>query len=498
MATKQHGGDWLDKIQAHNRNVYLEAQAKHSAERAKYERERARQAQLEREEKEAHNAAMRKIAQQKADAEEARLQIAREERARKEREKQEIGKIHALSRRVKEIDGASDVIKKFMLVIELQTEAGWIDLDSVLDLAYKDRFCETMDIIETALSSLYEEAGKDAVYLKAYATAIKKAADTEIHSLADTHKFKRAMEAEKRFPELASPELKKYQHEVEKFLKRATAAKSDFAFFQDKMPPEHHDLLKKFIAQKNDLSIDIFSDPEYESLNIGPLTDEDFSAMSNMLKQYLDQQFLDDAIPTEALQPLCDFFAENGLLDKINLEEYRERREKYRAVGDIIIMALDIFKSEFGYKSFKIINYRQDISKADDLIAETNKKDPVCERMRFYVDHVCWTYNYNPKYSFSISWDELAESWERDYKKDRLSPHGIFRGHRICFDHIIIFESIIEYKKRKNFDKDEFKNMIIEKAKATKKEIENKKFYCRCGCFVIILILIAVLGAIAD
>ena len=424
MAAQQHGGDWLDKIQAHNRNVYLEEQAKNSAKRAEYEKERARQARLEREETAAHNAEMRKIARQKADAEEARLQIAREERARKEREKQEIGKIHALSRRVKEIDGASDVIKKFMLIIELQKEAAWIDLDSVLDLAYKDRFCETVDIIEAALSSLYEEVGKDAVYLKAYAAAIKKAADTEIHSLADTHKFKRAIEAEKRYPELASTELKKYQHDAEKFLKRATAAKSDFAFFQDKVPPQHHDILKKFIAQKNEIPVAIFSDPEYGSLDSAPLAKEDFSAILDILKQH----FLDDAIPAEALQSLCDFFTENGFLDKINLAEQRDLVAMFRICESLSSKSI-------------IMRPQKEIKKADDIIAES--KAWVGEKILFCGDRVCWIKK--DQCIYSVSWNELAEYWGRDYKGGFSQT---FRGQHLWDMSIVkMFEEIIEYKK---------------------------------------------------
>ena len=48
---KQHGGDWIDKLQAHNRNVYLERQAE--------------QAKLDRQQNEEHRRQLREIEQKK-------------------------------------------------------------------------------------------------------------------------------------------------------------------------------------------------------------------------------------------------------------------------------------------------------------------------------------------------------------------------------------------------------------------------------------------------
>ena len=63
----------------------------------------------------------------------------------------------------------------------------------------------------------------------------------------------------------------------------------------------------------------------------------------------------------------------------------------------------------------------------------------------FYRDHVCWLSE--NKASFSVSWDDLVNSWERDYKKGGFFSLNEFRGHTILDNRCVeLFERLIAYK----------------------------------------------------
>ena len=74
---KQHGGDWFDKIQAHNRNVALDRQAR-AAE------ETARQAEIDRRQNEQHRRRLEELEEKRATDEAARLRLVQDEQEKKE------------------------------------------------------------------------------------------------------------------------------------------------------------------------------------------------------------------------------------------------------------------------------------------------------------------------------------------------------------------------------------------------------------------------------
>lgn len=438
---KQHGGDWIDKIQAHNRNVYLESQAEAA-------KEKARQAKLDRLQNEEHRRQMREIEQKKADDEAARLQLAREERVQKDRAKHENEKIYNLSRRLKELKDAETTGKKFLLICELQKEAQSIDLNAVLDLAYKDRFSETEDAIDTALSDLFAECGDNAVYLKAYAAAMKNS--SVISSLYEIEKISRVLEAEKLFPELLTENARKYNELVNNFRQCASKAKSIFEILKTKTPELCHDKLKEVIAAKACVPDSIFTEEGYDSLEIVPTENEDLI----FVKEGMLRIILDDPIPSEELQPLFDFLAERSSTEKIVVETYR--REKALEKSHWILQKKKEQKELSEMRSICKVITASVICKFD-IPDEDDGENPVVAKVVwhkdvrttyddivFYRDHVCWlTEN---KVSLSATWDDLVNSWARDYRKGGFLSFDEFRGHKFDKKCVELFERLIAYK----------------------------------------------------
>lgn len=312
---KQHGGDWIDKIQAHNRNVSLERQAQ-AAE------EKARQAKLDRLDHEEHRRRMEKNAEKRAADEAARLQLARDEKKRKDIAQHENTRIYTLSRRLKEIKKAPTLGQRFLLIMELQKEAEAIDLDSVLDIAYKDRFSETEDALQVARDGLYTECGDNAVYLKAYETAMQES-QKEISSLSEIKSFGAVTQAIKVYPELLTAAAEDYKKRVNDFSGRASKAKSIFETLKSKSPESCHNELRKVIASDWIIPISVFFEKDYDSLETVSIDNENLSFIQEAMMGFILD---DDSIPSVELQPLFDFLAERSSNEKIVVETYR--REK--------------------------------------------------------------------------------------------------------------------------------------------------------------------------
>ena len=433
---KQHGGDWIDKLQAHNRNVYLERQAE--------------QAKLDRQQNEEHRRQLREIEQKKADDEAARLQLAREERAQQDRAKHENERIYNLARRLKELKNAETMGKRFLLICELQKEAQSIDLNAVLDLAYKDRFSETEDAIDAALSDLYAECGDNAVYLKAYA-AVMKNPPKIISSLSEIDIFSRILEAEKLFPELLTANASKYTELVNNFQQCASKAKSIFEILKAKSPEQCHDKLKKAIAAKTGVPESIFSEKGYDLLETVSTENENLI----FIKEAMLGIILDDSIPSEAMQPLFDFLAERSSTEKIVVETYRRDKALEKIVLDIAKMKeqkeLNEMRSVCKAITSPEIMLKFDTPDEDDVESVVAKAwhktlGTIHTEIIFYRDHVCWLSE--NKASFSASWDDLVNSWERDYKKGGGFSLPEFRGHKILDVRCVeLFEKLIAYKR---------------------------------------------------
>lgn len=433
---EQHGGDWFDKLQAHNRNVYLERQAE--------------QARLDRQQNEEHRRQLREIEQKKADDEAARLQLAREERAQQDRARHENEKIYNLSRRLTELKNAGTTGEKFLLICELQKEAKSIDLNAVLDLAYKDRFSETEDALDTALSDLYAGCGNNAVYLKAYA-AVMKNPPKIISSLSEIEISSRILETEKLFPELLTANASKYTELVNNFRQCASKAKSIFEILKAISPELCHDKLKNAIAAKTGVPESIFSEEGYDLLETVSTENENLI----FVKEAMLGIILDDSIPSEGLQPLFDFLAERSSTEKIVVETYRREKALERIAVDIAKKKeqkeLNEMRSVCKAITTPEIMFKFDIPDEDDVepvVAKGWHKTlgTIHIEIIFYRDHVCWLSENKP--SFSVSWDDLVNSWERDYKKGGFFSLPAFRGHKILDVRCVeLFEKLIAYKR---------------------------------------------------
>lgn len=440
---KQHGGDWFDKLQAHNRNVSLERQAR-AAE------ETARQAEIDRRQNEEHRRRIEEIEEKRAADEAARLQLAKDEREKKEKAKNENARIYNIFRRLKEIKDASTAGQKYMLILELQREVDTIDFDAVLDLSYKDRFCKTVDALKTALDELYAECGSNAVYLKAYEAVMKKH-EEEISSLSEIKSFENVAAAIKIFPELLTPAVDDYRKRINDFSGRASKAKSIFEILKSQSPESCRNRLKKAIASRYDIPVSIFSEKDYDSLETVSTENEDLT----FAKEVMMGVILDDSIPSEELQPLFDFLAERSSSEPILIETYRRNKALEKLARDIAKKKEQKELSEMRAICKTIttpeILLKFDIPNEDDVenpvVAKAWHKTfgTIYNEIIFYRDHVCWlTEN---KDSFSVSWDDLVNSWERDYKKGGFFSLPEFRGHKIIDKRCVeLFERLIAYK----------------------------------------------------
>ena len=440
---KQYGGDWIDKWQAHNRNVSLERQAQ-AAE------EKARQAKLDRLDHEEHRRRMEKIEEKRASDEAARLQLAKDERDKKEKAKHENARIYNLYRRLKEIKEASTPGLKFLLISELQKEAETIDFDAVIDISYKDRFYKTVDALKVALDNLYKECGDNAAYLKAYEAAMQES-QKEISSLSEIKSFEDVAQAVKVYPELLTVAAEDYKKRVNDFFGRASKAKSIFETLKSKSPESCQNELRKAIASNYIIPISVFFEKDYDSLETVSTDNENLSFIQEALMGFI----LDDSIPSEELQPLFDFIAERSSTKKIVVETYRREKAQEKLAQDIAKKKeqkeLNEMRSICKAITTPEIMLKFDIPNEDDvensIVAKAWHKTlgTIYNEIIFYRDHVCWlTEN---KTSFSVSWDDLVNSWQRDYKKGGFFSLPEFRGHKILDNRCVeLFERLIAYK----------------------------------------------------
>ncbi|MBR1965141.1 MAG: hypothetical protein IKA22_00860 [Lentisphaeria bacterium] len=441
---KQHGGDWFDKIQAHNRNVALDRQAR-AAE------ETARQAEIDRRQNEQHRRRLEELEEKRATDEAARLRLVQDEQEKKEIAKYENTKIYNLFRRLKEIEVASTPGQKYLLIRELKNEAEAIDLEAVLDISYKDRFFETIDALKIALDKLYAECGKNATFFKEYEAVMEKSKD-EISSLSEIRSFENVVESLKIFPELLTPVFDDYRKRINVFLERASKAKSFFEIFKSKSPELCHDRLKGAIASKYNIPTSIFSEEDYDSLETLSIENENLE----FVKEAMMEVVLDDSIPSEELQPLFDFLAEQSSTTKIVIETYRREKALEKLAQDIAKKKeqkeLNEMRAICKLITTPEIMLKFDIPNDDDVensvVAKAWHKTlgTIYTVIIFYRDHVRWLTD--NKSSFSVSWDDLVHSWERDFKKGGFIRLPEFRGHKIHDNRCVeLFERLIAYKK---------------------------------------------------
>ena len=441
---KQHGGDWFDKIQAHNRNVALDRQAR-AAE------ETARQAEIDRRQNEQHRRRLEELEEKRATDEAARLRLVQDEQEKKEIAKYENTKIYNLFRRLKEIEVASTLGQKYLLIRELKNEAEAIDLEAVLDISYKDRFFETIDALKIALDKLYAECGKNATFFKEYEAVMEKSKD-EISSLSEIRSFENVVESLKIFPELFTPAFDAYRKRINVFSERASKAKSFFEILKSKSPELCHDRLKEAIASKYNIPTSIFSEEDYDSLETLSVENENLE----FVKEAMMEVVLDDSIPSEELQPLFDFLAEQSSTTKIVIETYRREKALEKLAQDIAKKKeqkeLNEMRAICKLITTPEIMLKFDIPNDDDVensvVAKAWHKTlgTIYTVIIFYRDHVRWLID--NKSSFSVSWDDLVHSWERDFKKGGFIRLPEFRGHKIHDNRCVeLFERLIAYKK---------------------------------------------------
>ena len=210
--------------------------------------------------------------------------------------------------------------------MELQKEARTIDLDAVLDIAYKDRFSETGEALQVALDDLYTECGNNAVYLKAYETAIIQESKKEISSLSEVNSFEDVDTAIKIFPELLTKAAEDYKKHINDFSERASKAKSIFELLKSESPKECYNILKEAIASKCNIPISIFSEKDYDSFETVSIENENLT----FIKEAMMEVALDDSIPSEELQPLFDLIAEKSSIERLVIDAFRREKEQER------------------------------------------------------------------------------------------------------------------------------------------------------------------------
>lgn len=149
---KSNGGDWIDKLQQHNRNVALQQQADAAKARARAEQEKAHQAKLDREANDRHRAKMEAIARQNAAIEAQRLKLLQQEQDAKEFSRRQSLRLYDISCMLEQLDVNEKPLARVQLCYKLKNDFDNIVLDAITDLQYRKLYSQ----VEISLSQHME------------------------------------------------------------------------------------------------------------------------------------------------------------------------------------------------------------------------------------------------------------------------------------------------------------------------------------------------------
>ena len=168
MSSKSNGGDWIDKLQQHNRNVALQQQADAAKARARAEQEKARQAKLDREANDRHRAKLEAIARQNAAIEAQRLKILQQEKAAQEFSKQQSLRLYDISCALNKLEQNEKPLAKIQLYYKLKKDFENIVLDAITDLQYRKLYFEIHDSLQRYLSKFMHDNIRELNILNKY------------------------------------------------------------------------------------------------------------------------------------------------------------------------------------------------------------------------------------------------------------------------------------------------------------------------------------------
>ncbi|MBO4231970.1 MAG: hypothetical protein J5862_01870 [Bacteroidales bacterium] len=168
MSSKSNGGDWIDKLQQHNRNVALQQQADAAKARARAEQEKARQAKLDREANDRHRAKLEAIARQNAAIEAQRLKILQQEKEAQELSKQQSLRLYDISCMINQLEHIEKPLAKIQAYYKLQKDFDNIVLDVITDLQYRKLYSETHDSLQRYMSKFMHDNIRELNLLNKY------------------------------------------------------------------------------------------------------------------------------------------------------------------------------------------------------------------------------------------------------------------------------------------------------------------------------------------
>ena len=164
-----------------------------------------------------------------------------------------------------------------------------------------------------------------------------------------------------------------------------------------------YDIIKKAIASDCDIPISIFSEKDYDSLETVSIENVNLTFVQEAMMGVI----LDDSIPSEGLQPLFDFLAEQSSTEKIVVEAYRREKALEKLAQDIAKRKKQKELNEMRYICKTItapkIKLNFDIPNEDDVenlvVAKAwrHKWGAIFNEITFYRDHVCWLKENKPE-----------------------------------------------------------------------------------------------------
>ena len=277
---KSSGGDWIDKLQQHNRNVALQQQADAAKARARAEQEKAHQAKLDREANDRHRAKMEAIAKQNTAIEAQRLKILQQEKESQEFSKQQSLRLYDISCMVNQLGSNEKPLAQIQLYYKLKRDFDNIILDAITDLQYRKLYSETNGSLQQYLEKITRDNTRELNIYRKYCELEHQVEpyldDLKINSAKGFDQTQNLLKELRCFsaenPELAidEEEIGFVQESIDAFIQRALEVKGLWHTLYDKEKIQDDVAFLFLLCDFFKIEDDIFSSEIWRGLDFAP------------------------------------------------------------------------------------------------------------------------------------------------------------------------------------------------------------------------------------